>query len=86
MDRLARRQPSHSLILYTRSVCHLCDEAKQILLHNLPASSTIQEVDVDDHPELASRFGECVPVVEVDGKVRFRGRVNPVLLRRLLRR
>jgi hypothetical protein len=26
-----------------------------------------------------------VPVVEIDGKVRFRGRVDPVLLRRLLR-
>jgi hypothetical protein len=25
-----------------------------------------------------------VPVVEIDGRIRFRGRVEPVLLRRLL--
>ena len=29
-------------------------------------------------------FNDCVPVVEIDGKIRFCGRVDPVLLRRLL--
>jgi hypothetical protein len=41
--------------------------------------------DVDDDPELASQYGESVPVVTVNGKIRFRGRVNPVLLERLFR-
>ena len=42
-------------------------------------------VDVDEDAALVERFNECVPVVEIDGKIRFRGRVDPVLLRRLLR-
>jgi hypothetical protein len=42
-------------------------------------------VDVDGDPALAARYGEQVPVVEIDGRVRFRGRVNRVLLERLLR-
>jgi hypothetical protein len=42
------------------------------------------EVDIDRDPELVARFSTCVPVVELDGKVRFRGRVNEVLLRRLI--
>jgi len=35
-------------------------------------------------PALAERYGLTVPVVAVDGKVRFKGVVNPVLLERLL--
>jgi predicted thioredoxin/glutaredoxin len=43
-----------------------------------------QLVDIDADPELRLQFDHCVPVVAIDGKVRFRGRVNPTLLRRLL--
>ena len=35
-------------------------------------------------PELAAKYGNEVPVVAVNGKVRFRGVVNPALLERLL--
>jgi hypothetical protein len=41
-------------------------------------------VNIDDAPTLRERFDTCVPVVEFDGKIRFRGHVDPVLLRRLL--
>ena len=43
-----------------------------------------QMVDIDQDPELSKRYTDCVPVVEVNGKVRFRGRINKVLLTRLL--
>ncbi len=43
-------------------------------------------VDIDRDPELQKRFTECVPVVQIDGVIRFRGRVNEVLLRRLVSR
>jgi hypothetical protein len=43
-----------------------------------------EEVDIDQDPELVERFTTCVPVVEIDGRIRFRGRVNAVLLHRLL--
>jgi len=45
---------------------------------------TLDEIDVDQHPELKQQFDTCVPVVEIDGKVRFRGQVNEVLLLRLI--
>jgi predicted thioredoxin/glutaredoxin len=44
----------------------------------------VEEVDVDSDPKLAEAYGTSVPVVAVDGKVRFRGKVEPVLLDRLL--
>ncbi len=71
-------------VVYTRRNCPLCDDALAVLLKYAPYLPPIEEVDVDSNPELADRFGECVPVVELDGKVRFRGRVDERLLRRLI--
>jgi len=72
--------------MFTRAGCHLCDEAWQILESaRQQYGFTLQAVDVDIDPELISQYGDCVPVVLVDGKVRFRGRINSVLLSRLLR-
>ena len=70
-------------ILYTRKECPLCDEARRVLeQHGL----AVESVDVDEDPQLVARYNECVPVVVLDGKERFRGRVDAVLLRRLLAR
>jgi glutaredoxin len=73
-----------TLVLYTRRDCHLCDEALIVLKRFQRELPPIQIVDVDMEPALAERFDACVPVVEIDGKVRFRGRVNPVLLQRMI--
>lgn len=72
------------VVLYTRQDCHLCDQAKDTLLLYRAYLPRIEEIDVDADPNLAERFGTCVPVVEIDGTVRFRGEVNEVLLRRLI--
>jgi hypothetical protein len=44
----------------------------------------LEAVNVDSTPELAQRYGEQVPVVVVNGKVRFWGRINSVLVERFL--
>jgi glutaredoxin len=72
-----------NVIVYTRQGCHLCDDALDVLRrHGL----TPETVDVDAHDELRARYGQCVPVVVIDGRERFRGRVDERLLVRLLRR
>jgi glutaredoxin len=72
---------SHTVALYTRVGCHLCDDAHALLVrHGLRP----ELVDIDTDPALRERFHTCVPVVVIDGKERFRGRVNEVLLRRIL--
>ncbi len=73
-----------TLVLYTRDNCPLCDEAKGILRSYsrwLPASV---EVDINEDPELFEQFTNCVPVIQIDGRVRFRGQVSETLLRRLI--
>jgi glutaredoxin len=71
----------HTAIIYTRSGCHLCEEAEQVLLrHGLRP----QRINIDANAALRQRYHQCVPVVCIDGKERFRGRVNEVLLSRIL--
>ena len=71
----------HKAIIYTRSGCHLCKEAELLLVrHGLRP----ELIDIDADATLRERYNDCVPVVLIDGKERFRGTVNEVLLRRIL--
>ncbi|MSR56561.1 MAG: glutaredoxin family protein [Planctomycetaceae bacterium] len=72
------------LIVYSRPDCHLCDDAKAVLAGYLDYLPEIEEIDIDTRPELQERFGTWIPVVELDGVIRFRGRVDELLLRRLI--
>jgi glutaredoxin len=80
-DWLAPKPPGEA-VLYTRVGCHLCEIAAQQLVE---AGYLVTSVDIDADPELRAQYTDCVPVVVIDGKVRFRGRIDPVLLRRLRR-
>jgi hypothetical protein len=83
-----RRPPQRQLlhvVMFTRKGCHLCETAWQRLKARQHVHGfRLDAVDVDGDPALAVRFGNEVPVVTMDGKVRFRGEVNEVLLDRLL--
>lgn len=69
---------------FTRASCSLCDEALATLLRYQEALPGIEIIDIDDDEQLLRQFGESVPVVELDGKVRFRGAVSRPLLERLI--
>jgi glutaredoxin len=71
--------------LYTRQNCGCCHKALETLHeYRHRYRFTIDEVDIDADPELVALYNTTVPVVAVDGKVRFKGVVNRVLLERLL--
>lgn len=69
---------------FTRKNCHLCDDAIAVLMGFQGALPAIEIIDIDDSRELMRQFGESVPVVEIDGKVRFRGAISSRLLQRLI--
>ncbi|MGF1579342.1 MAG: glutaredoxin family protein [Gemmataceae bacterium] len=82
-----KRKPLADLfvVMYTRDGCHLCDEAWETLGRwQRKYGFVMHSVDVDTDSELRERYGMTVPVITVDGQVRFRGRVNDVLFKRLL--
>ena len=87
LRRLVRRPkaPPVPVTVYTRKECCCCHKALDVLasarrMYNL----AIEEVDIDGDRSLVEAHGLSVPVVAIDGKVRFRGVVNPALLARLL--
>jgi glutaredoxin len=64
----------------------LCGEARRLLDGRRKRYDfTMEAVDVDNDADLAARYGGSVPVVFVNGKQRFCGRVAPALLDRLLK-
>lgn len=75
-----------SVVLYSRRSCHLCDEARTVILaerEGLPFP--FEEILIDHDDDLEGEYGERVPVVTVDGREEFEFVVEPARLRRLLR-
>ncbi len=70
--------------LLTRPGCDLCNDAMQVLLGFQSALPTITTVDISNDPTLTRQFGESIPVVILDGRVRFRGAVDPLLMQRMV--
>ncbi len=65
--------------------CPLCEEAVSTLereRRRLPFGLIVR--DITDDPSLMAKHRDEVPVVFVDGKKRFFGRVDMVLFRRIL--
>jgi glutaredoxin len=86
--QLFRRRPraEHlNFTVYTRAECCCCHKALDVLKDAQQRYGfAIEEVDVDGDPNLIAQFDTEVPVVALNGKVRFRGVVKPALLDRLL--
>lgn len=57
------------LIVYGREYCHLCQDMIA-MLHKLQAQTPfrIEVMDVDSDAELATRYGERVPVLVAGGE------------------
>jgi len=78
------RREHLTFTVYTRVQCCCCHKALDLLKnYQRDYGFQITEVDIDDD-ELAAKYGNEVPVVAVNGKVRFRGVVNRALMERLL--
>ena len=55
--------------LYARPGCHLCDEARDVILAEKDRTPFVfEEVDVSTSEELELEYGIRIPVVEVDGR------------------
>ena len=91
----AGAQEPLSVVLYTREGCCLCDEMKAAIeraradaagsLARVPFE--LREVDIDTDPALVERYGLSIPVLEIDGRAAFKGRLSPEdLARKLARR
>lgn len=71
--------------LYTRAGCHLCDEAKAVILPLVrEVGARLREVNVDSDPLLAARYTDDVPVVFLGSRKVAKHRLDAVRFRRQL--
>jgi glutaredoxin len=53
------------LVLYGRDGCHLCDDAREVLLR---VGHPFEEIDIETDQDLHKRYLERIPVVVLDGE------------------
>lgn len=81
----ARPSIPKRIVVYTRADCPLCDKAAAFLeAERARLGFALSYVDIAGDAGLTALHGEWIPVIEVDGQVRFRGTINPVLWKRLV--
>lgn len=71
------------LVLYTRPGCHLCDDARAVLVAE---GIAFEEVDITRDGALEAEYGLAIPVVELHGRCVFEAGMNPADLPGLIRR
>ena len=56
------------ITIYSRTGCHLCDDAQKILESmQEELNFDIEVIDIDESTELIKLFGDQVPVIHIDG-------------------
>ena len=71
--------------MYCKRSCDCCEKASNLLAkYAYDYDWAITCTDITDAAEKVKKYGEQIPIVFIDGKLRFKGKINEVLLRRLL--
>lgn len=76
---------NHTLTLYTRNKCPLCDKAKKIIMElKEEYHFEYAEYDIDESDELTERYGLMIPVVHIDGEEIQYGQIDRITLEEAL--
>ena len=74
-----------SVVLYGKAGCHLCEDARtEIEAARRERGFDLTEIDISTDPVLFRKYGERIPVVEVNGEDAFELGVDRIALGRLL--
>ena len=95
MSKIVKQTPEDELLaacgpgvvtLYTRTGCHLCEEAKASIAPMLAESgTTLREVNIDADSVLRERYGMDIPVIFIGSRKAAKHRVDAVKFRRQLK-
>jgi glutaredoxin len=76
-----------TLTLYGKPGCHLCDDARAAVERVTTRRAVpFEQIDVSRDPLLYARYGERIPVLELDGETLFEFFVDEVVLEQRLDR
>lgn len=71
----ARNKPK--VIIYSRPGCHLCEAAKDtIAAAGNSHEYTLEEINIEDDPELRVLYRLDIPVITINGREAFRHRLT----------
>jgi glutaredoxin len=74
------------LTIYSRPGCHLCEEMKAVVERvRREHPFELTEVDISGNPDLELRYGQEIPVLELDGKKVVKYRLDEPALVRMIR-
>jgi len=63
--------------LYSKADCHLCHEAKAVLVSVQALQPfVLREIDITSDPALFAQFTEEIPVIFINGRKAFKYRVD----------
>jgi len=66
-----------SVTIYSKPGCHLCEEAKAVMLAaGCRELFTITETNIETDPELLARYRYEIPVITIEGEEVFRHRLR----------
>lgn len=75
------------VVIYSRPGCHLCEEAKEAMrAASCAGEYTLEEVNIENDPELLERYKDDIPVITFNGVEAFRHRVASEEFRRRIQR
>ena len=89
MRLLTRFRPTQqqTVTLYSRPGCHLCEDARQLLVHLSPKFRIeINEVDITSDPDLVRRYDIRIPVMVFPNGRELEAPIRESDVRRELRR
>jgi glutaredoxin len=73
------------ITLYSRTGCHLCEEAKKVIAPMLSEfGATLREVNIDEDAVLEERYGWDIPILFIGARKAAKHRVDPAQFRRQL--
>ena len=76
-----------TLTLYGKPGCHLCHDAREVVKRALLQHDVrLEEVDISLDPLLFRRYGERIPVLELDGELLFEFVIDEAVLQQRLDR
>ena len=75
----------HTIVLYSKPGCHLCEDAKAALMTLRDQFEfSLEERDITQDAAAFERYRYTIPVMHLDGKIELEGRINVLKLQRAM--
>ena len=77
MLSFGRSKAPARVVLYSKPGCHLCEVMKaEMQRAGIAKRYALNEVNIETDPDLMARFSLSIPVLEIEGRIAFKGKLT----------